>query len=194
MKRTTLTVLASTAGMIALAQSPVPPAPLLPPPVSTVAAPATSNAPVRPPPAAATNATSGMPDQNKLRELYAEFSTLMKELAPQEEKLSADAEVRALAEKRDAAMRSVKELDEQRRDLVDKKLSEDPKLAPLVAKRRELKKQLSEIAQSLGGRPNGMMPPPGGGLHPPLMKPLRQPPAMDPVAPAPVPPPPPPAK
>jgi len=89
------------------------------------------------------------PDSSKLRETFAELFVLNKELRPQAEKLqSEDVGIATLTEKKSAAQRVVLNLEKQRRDMIDRKLSEDPKLAPLVAKRRELRQTLQEMRTS----------------------------------------------
>ena len=97
-------------------------------------------------PVSASATGASKPDSSKLRETFAELFALNKELRPQEQGLqSDDAGLATLAEKKNAAQRVVLDLEKQRRDLIDRKLSEDPRLAPLVAKRRELQQTLQEM-------------------------------------------------
>ena len=105
-------------------------------PATTVATPAMA--------VAATNAFRGGPNP-KLAPLINELGPILKELHPHEAKLQeSDPDVKALTEKKIAAEKIVLEIENQRRELLDRKLSADPKLAALVARRRELQQELKD--------------------------------------------------
>ena len=134
-----MTILAATGSMVLAQQAPGAGA--------SVAGGAPAIAPVPPTTvSSATNAVGSRPDLAKVQAIFAELSSLSKDLRPQEEQIQAnDPDLKALVEKREAAMQVVKDLETKRRDLIDAKLSADPKLAPLVAKRRELQQTLKDM-------------------------------------------------
>ena len=105
--------------------------------------------------AAATNA-AGRPDAAKVEAIVAELSGIARELRSQEMKLqTTDAEIKALLEKKLAAQQVAMELEKQRRELTEKKLSDDPKFAPLVARRRALQQSLKDLGLGAGPAPRG---------------------------------------
>ena len=97
----------------------------------------------------AATTTASKPDLVKLREMFAELSVLTKDLRPQEDKLrTSDIELKELVEKKNEALQDLMSLENQRQVLIDRKLSVDPTLAPLVAKRRELQQTFQEMFPS----------------------------------------------
>ena len=133
-----VTSFAISAGVVLAQSAPVPVAPASMPvaPASIVAS---TNA-------ASTNAVSGKPDLAKMQAIFSELGSLNQELRAEEEKLQAsDPDVKALIEKKTAAQQAVRDLETQRRELVDKKLSADPKLALQVARRHELQQTLRAL-------------------------------------------------
>ena len=151
MKCIVLTTILATAGGLALAQAvsgPAEPAP------AAGAVPVV--APVPPAPmVVSTNASGGKPDQAKAQALSAEFATINKELRPKEERLRmSDPDLKALSEKLRAAILVVNDLERQGPALLDAKLSEDPKLAPLVARRHELRQTLEAMYPARERRPS----------------------------------------
>ena len=127
----------------------------------------------------ATNAVAGKPDPAKAQAMLAEFSSISRELSQQEVKLLAnDDELKALVEKQEAAKQIGIELIKQQRDLLDKKLSEDPELAPKVAKRRELQQALKDLRRSMGLQNPGIV-----GPHARLQPPPTTPPPAPMVVP-----------
>jgi len=158
-----LSILVAMGGLV-LAQSPV---------ANNAPAAGAGGAPaVAPVPAATavgTNAITGRPDGAKIQALFAEFSSIRKELLPHEELIKAsDPELKALDEKQAAAKQVVMELEKQRRDLLDKKLSADPALAPRVARRQEIQQTLNELRPSMSGMRDNPM---GGGPRSRMMMP-----------------------
>jgi hypothetical protein len=95
----------------------------------------------------AANTNTSKLEYSKLREIFTELSALNKELRPLEKKVRAEsAEFNALGEKEHAVVPRLGV--NEWRDLTDRKLSEDPKLAPLVARRRELLQTIKEMRQN----------------------------------------------
>ena len=99
---------------------------------------------------AMTNAVSGKPDLSRIQAIDAELRAIIKVLRPEQEKLlqANDPELKALTEKAVAAQQLVSDLEEQRREWIDKQLSANPKLAPFVEKRRELLRTLNAMRSS----------------------------------------------
>lgn len=103
---------------------------------------------------ATTNAVSGKPDLSKIQAIDVELRAIIKVLRPEQEKLlqANDPELKALTEKASAAQQVVTDLESQRREWIDKQLSENPKLAPLEEKRRELLRTLNAMRSSASPR------------------------------------------
>lgn len=140
MKRMVLTtILVATGSMVLAQQGPGAGAP--------AAGGSLAIAPVPAPGAtSATNAVSGKLDFAKMQAIYAELNAIGKELQPREKELQADdPDLKAVADKQVAERQVMNGLETQRRELMDKKLSADPKIAPLVARRHELQQTLREM-------------------------------------------------
>jgi hypothetical protein len=178
MKRMVLTTILAAMGGVALSQQsthgqrePAPGAGGAPAiaPVAPVVGSSTTN-----------NTVGGRPNLAKLQALLTELGAVGKELRPQEEKLQAtDPDFKALLEKQLAARQAVLDLDNQRRELMDAKLSADPKFAPLVARRHALRRAMDDMRASespaatareylkgYGGAPRRMPNMEGGQLQP----------------------------
>ncbi len=113
-------------------------------------------------------------DMAKMQAVYAELGAINKELRARETQLMMeDAELKALAEKKNAAQLVLKDLEDQRRAMVDAKLKADPKLKDMVEKRQELQKTLQELrpASPMGMGVPGFHKKPMEGMAPKIMPP-----------------------
>jgi hypothetical protein len=89
-------------------------------------------------------------DIAKLQAIFAELGSINNELRPQEQNIQLnDVDLKVLLEKKYAAQRAVLELENQRRELIDRKLSTDPKFAALVARRLELQQTLKNLRSAM---------------------------------------------
>ena len=89
-------------------------------------------------------------DIAKLQAIFAELGSINTELRPQEQNIQLnDVDLKVLLEKKYEAQQAVLELDNQRRELIDRKLSADPKFATLVARRLELQQTLKTLRSAM---------------------------------------------
>lgn len=168
MKRMVITMALAMAGGLALAQT-----------AATVPAPTTSATPAVTPGTVASPAAPAAgipPERAKQQEIMMELRKVQQELRTYETGLDQDPDIKAMDDKIKETMTQYQDLQKQRGEKVDAKLSTDPKAAVLVEKRKELRAKMMEMMKA--AYPNGMPGMPGGGpgmMPPRPMQPMRGP-------------------
>ena len=155
---------------------------------------ATPKSPEPTKPTFATGAPPSSPDAAKRQEVMQEWRKVNMELRVSETNLMAtDPEIKAIIEKQKAIQQEHADLEKQKSEKMDAKLSADPQTAALVVKRKELREKMMEMMKNAyppGAMPGvlpgpGHMMPPAGG--PRMMRPGIAPAPEGGVTPAPAP-------